>query len=222
MTPAPSAPTSRRVAGHGPSNRIAARRGRYSAYLHRDRVNHRVKARRGARITALTSGGAIPDTGLYTVVSEPEGTVVGTVDEDFAVESMAGDVMLLGNMSWRIRRVTTAGRMIVEDAHGAAPTIPFWRGEAPARTRELSAHVADIRQTVSDLTSDVSARETADQSSAALPAIAWLTSECGVDRAGAEQIVDYLVAGRALLGAVPTQRTIIAERIPLGRVCEPR
>jgi ATP-dependent Lhr-like helicase len=102
--------------------------------------------------------------------------------------------------------------MIVEDAHGAAPTIPFWRGEAPARTRELSAHVADIRQTVSDLTSDVSARETADQSSAALPAIAWLTSECGVDRAGAEQIVDYLVAGRALLGAVPTQRTIIAER----------
>jgi ATP-dependent Lhr-like helicase len=194
------------------SEGIAARRGRYSAYLHRDRVNHRVKARRGARITALTSGGAIPDTGLYTVVSEPEGTVVGTVDEDFAVESMAGDVMLLGNMSWRIRRVTTAGRMVVEDAHGAAPTIPFWRGEAPARTRELSAHVADVRQTVSDLAADVSVRETADQSSAALPAIAWLTSECGVDRAGAEQIVDYLVAGRALLGAVPTQRTLVAER----------
>jgi ATP-dependent Lhr-like helicase len=194
------------------SEGIAARRGRYSAYLHRDRVNHRVKARRGARITALTSGGAIPDTGLYTVVSEPDGTVVGTVDEDFAVESMAGDVMLLGNMSWRIRRVTTAGRMIVEDAHGAAPTIPFWRGEAPARTRELSAHVADIRQTVSDRAADVSPRETADRSSAALPAIAWLMSECGVDRAGAEQIVDYLVAGRALLGAVPTQRTLIAER----------
>ena len=115
------------------SEGIAARRGRYGAYLHRDRVNGRVRGRRGSRLAAITSGGAIPDNALYTVVAEPEGTVVGTVDEDFAVESLRGDIMLLGNTSWRIRRVQM-GRVLVEDAHGAAPTVPFWRGEAPART----------------------------------------------------------------------------------------
>ena len=100
---------------------IAARRGRYAAYLHRDQVNGRLRARRGARLAAITSGGAIPETGLYTVVAEPDGIVIGTVDEDFAIESMAGDVMLLGNTSWRIRRITSAGRVLVEDAHGASP-----------------------------------------------------------------------------------------------------
>ena len=135
------------------SEGIAARRGRYGAYLFRDQINHRLRARRGARLAAITSGGAIPETALFTVVSMPEGTVVGTVDEDFAVESNAGDIMLLGNTSWMIRRIEAAsGRMIVEDAHGAPPSVPFWRGEAPARTAELSAQVADIRQIVSDLT----------------------------------------------------------------------
>ena len=108
--------------------------------LHRDAVNRRLRGRRGARLAALTSGGAIPDNANYDVVLEPEGTLIGTVDEDFAIESMAGDVILLGNSSWRIRRVE-AGRVRVEDAAGAAPTIPFWLGEAPARTRELSAEV---------------------------------------------------------------------------------
>ena len=191
---------------------IAARRGRYGAYLHRDRVNGRVRGRRGARLVAITSGGAIPDTGLYTVVAEPEGTTVGTVDEDFAVESLAGDVMLLGNTSWRIRRVSIAGRVLVEDAHGAAPTIPFWRGEAPARTAELSQHVAEVRDTVSALARDVAPGRAGANAPAAAAAIDWLVAECGVDRAGAEQIIDYVVTGRAVLGAVPTGTTIIAER----------
>ena len=127
------------------SEGINARRGRRGAYLHRNRVAGTVRGRRGSRLAAITSGGAIPDNSLYTVVAEPEGTVVGTVDEDFAVESLRGDIMLLGNSSWRIRRVQ-AGRVLVEDAHGAAPNVPFWRGEAPARTAELSQQVADLRE----------------------------------------------------------------------------
>ncbi len=134
------------------SQGIAAKRGRYGAYLFRDMVNRRLRARRGARLAAITSGGAIPETALFTVVVQPEEIVVGTLDEDFAVESNAGDIMLLGNTSWRIRRVeSNSGRVLVEDAHGAAPTIPFWRGEAPARTDELSSHVADLRQRLSAL-----------------------------------------------------------------------
>ncbi len=125
------------------SEGIATSRGRAGALLHRDGVNRRLRGRRGARLAAITSGGAIPDTGLFEVVLEPEGTVVGTVDEDFAIESMAGDVFLLGNTSWRIRRVEN-GRVRVEDAAGAAPTIPFWLGEAPARTRELSIEVGQL------------------------------------------------------------------------------
>src|SRR5205823_6250053 len=133
------------------SEGIAARRGRYGAYLHHDRVNRKLRARRGARLAAITSGGAIPETALFTVVAEPEGVMVGTLDEDFAVESNAGDIMLLGNSSWRIRRVEgKSGRVLVEDAHGAPPTVPFWRGEAPARTEELSFCVADLRQEISD------------------------------------------------------------------------
>src|SRR5204862_2202535 len=119
-------------------------RGRAGALLHRDAVHRKLKARRGARLAALTSGGAIPDNANYDVILDPEGTVIGTIDEDFAVESMAGDVILLGNSSWRIRRVE-AGRLRVEDAAGQAPTIPFWLGEGPARTRELSAEVAGLR-----------------------------------------------------------------------------
>ena len=120
---------------------VATSRGRGRAYVHHDRVNRRLRARRGARLAAITSGGAIPDTANYAVIAEPDGTVVGSVDEDFAVESLAGDIILLGNTSWRIRGVET-GKVRVEDAHGAPPTIPFWRGEAPSRTAELSAEVA--------------------------------------------------------------------------------
>ncbi len=132
------------------SQGIAAQRGRYGAYLHRDLVNRKVRARRGARLAAITSGGAIPETALYTVVVQPEEIVLGTVDEDFAVESNAGDIMLLGNTSWRITRVESkSGRVLVEDAHGAPPSVPFWRGEAPARTAELSQYVARLREQVS-------------------------------------------------------------------------
>jgi ATP-dependent Lhr-like helicase len=193
------------------SEGINARRGRYGAYLHRDRVNGRVKARRGSRLAAITSGGAIPDNALYAVVAEPEGAHVGTVDEDFAVESLRGDIMLLGNNSWRIRRVE-AGRVLVEDAHGAAPNVPFWRGEAPARTRELSEQVAELRQKISDLTEGVPYRPPLRDFPAAIAAVEWLERECGLDRAGAEQAVEYIVAGRSVLGAVPTQSTVIAER----------
>jgi len=193
------------------SEGIAARRGRYGTYLHCDRVNGRVRGRRGSRLAAITSGGAIPDNALYTVVAEPEGTVVGTIDEDFAVESLRGDIMLLGNTSWRIRRVQM-GRVLVEDAHGAAPTVPFWRGEAPARTAELSAQVADLRTQIDERTRDVPAGVQVKNLPAAQPALAWLKEECSLDDAGAEQILEYVVAGRAVLGAVPTQQTIVAER----------
>jgi ATP-dependent helicase Lhr and Lhr-like helicase len=129
------------------SEGMATRRGRAGTRLHRDAVNRRLTGRRGARIIALTSGGAIPDNANYDVVLEPDETLIGSVDEDFAVESMAGDVMLLGNTSWRIRRVES-GKVRVEDAGGAAPTIPFWLGEGPARTLELSAEVATLRDEV--------------------------------------------------------------------------
>ncbi|MGA8580368.1 MAG: DEAD/DEAH box helicase, partial [Bryobacteraceae bacterium] len=173
------------------SEGIATARGHSRAYLHRDAVNRRVHARRGARMTAITSGGAIPETAQYLVVAEPEGVTVGTVDEDFAVESMAGDIFLLGTTSWRIRRVE-AGRLRVEDSHGAVPTIPFWRGEAPGRTLELSREVASLREEISR--------------SGACPA------ECGLDHAGADQAIAYVQAGRAALGAIPTDTCVIAER----------
>ena len=195
------------------SEGIAARRGRYGTYLFRDRVHGRLRARRGARLAAITSGGAIPENALYTVVSEPEGTVVGTVDEDFAVESNKGDIMLLGNTSWQIRRIEGAsGRMLVEDAHGAPPSVPFWRGEAPARTSELSQHVAELRQQISDMLPKTSPVGISQNQSEVAEAVRWLKAECCLDDSGAEQVIEYLIQGRAVLGAVPTQKTIIAER----------
>ncbi len=195
------------------SEGIAARRGRYGAYLHRDQVNHKIRARRGSRLAAITSGGAIPETALFTVVAEPDGIVVGTVDEDFAVESNAGDVMLLGNTSWRIRRVEgKSGRVLVEDAHGSAPTIPFWLGEAPARTQELSLHIADLRQEISTRLINIFPVGFSTAQPEVAETIAWLKEECGLDDSGAEQMIEYILQGRAVLGDVPTQKTIIAER----------
>ncbi|HSY14256.1 MAG TPA: DEAD/DEAH box helicase, partial [Verrucomicrobiae bacterium] len=304
---------------------IAAKRGRYGAYLFRDMVNRRLRARRGARLAAITSGGAIPETALFTVVAQPEEIVVGTLDEDFAVESSAGDIMLLGNTSWRIKRVeANAARVIVEDAHGAPPTVPFWRGEAPARTDELSQHVADLREEISkrlpntaplpvpldpemggvraerianferfqgdstkpqiktlverafspasDAAPDSASHAITDRVEQAFRpapsqpneneepasagdrveqpfraaddqrlmnqepasagdtpkprrrlrglefspevqnASAWLKDECGLDDSAAEQLIEYIVTGRAVLGEVPTLNTIIAER----------
>jgi ATP-dependent Lhr-like helicase len=195
------------------SEGIAARRGRYGAYIHRDRVNGKLRARRGARLAAITSGGAIPDNSLYTVVAEPDQVVVGTVDEDFAVESNRGDIMLLGNTSWMIHRIeTNSGRMLVQDAHGAPPSVPFWRGEAPARTQELSAHVGELREKISAMlphTSPVGFSATQPEVAAT---VSWLKQECGLDNSGAEQMIEYILQGRAVLGAVPTQTTVIAER----------
>jgi len=222
------------------SEGITARRGRYGAYLHRDRVRHRLRGRRGSRLVAITNGGAIPESALYTVVTQPEGAVAGTVAEDFAAESMRGDVFLLGNTSWRITRIEgRSGRVLVEDAHGAAPDVPFWLGEAPARTPELSAGVSEIREKISELAAAPLAVAWASRlprlrdghpacdtlrgrdapptagGTPALPsdAISWLKEQCGLDDAGAEQAVEYVLAGRAMLGAVPTQDRVIAERL---------
>src|SRR5579884_1215865 len=176
---------------------VATSRGRSGAFLHFDRVNGRLRTRRGARLAAITSGGAIPDTANYNVVVEPDNHVVGTVDEDFAVESMAGDVFLLGTTSWMIRRVEP-GVVRVENAHGAPPSIPFWNGEGLGRTVELSEEVAAIRSAI-DERDDAAAAQ-------------WLIDECAVDRSGAEQAVAYVRAGKAILGAVPTVTTVVAER----------
>jgi len=195
------------------SEGIASQRGRYGAYLHHDRINRKLRARRGARLAAITSGGAIPDNALFTVVAEPDGAVVGTVDEDFAVESMAGDVMLLGNTSWRIRRVEgRTSRVLVEDARGAPPSVPFWRGEAPARTAELSAQLGQLRKDISDRLPGVVPVEGWRNLPVVGEVVKWLGEECGLDQAGAEQLIQYVLEGRAVLGDVPTQATIIAER----------
>jgi ATP-dependent Lhr-like helicase len=176
---------------------IATSRGRSGTYLHYDRVNGRLRARRGARLAAITSGGAIPDTANYSVILEPDGHVIGSLDEDFAIESMAGDIFLLGTNSWKIRRVE-AGVVRVEDAHGAPPSIPFWNGEGRGRTIELSREVCAVRIAIDE-------RDDAN-------ATAWLEREGALDRAGAEQAVAYVRAGKKILGVVPTDRTLVAER----------
>lgn len=193
---------------------IAGSRGRYSAYLFRDQINGIVKARRGTRLTAITSGGAIPDNGLFTVIAEPNNVMVGTLDEDFAVESNRGDIILLGTTSWKINRIESiTGRVLVEDAHGAPPSVPFWRGEAPARTKELSLCVSDLRQKISDmLPSNPEASESSPENSKVITVLNWLKNNCGLNEAGATQLIKYIQQGKTVLGAVPTQNTIIAER----------
>ncbi|MEC4673345.1 MAG: helicase-related protein, partial [Nitrospirota bacterium] len=188
--------------------------GRQQAYVFHDQVQRLVRPRRGARLAAITSGGAIPDTATYAVVTEPQGTIIGSVDEDFAVESMAGDIILLGNTSWRIRGVGT-GVMRVEDAQGAPPTIPFWRGEAPARTSELSEEVAVLRQEImthSGYVENGTATFPEKENNSPDKAIIWLKTHCGLDRRAAEQATSYQLMGHQTLGDCPTQQTIIAER----------
>ncbi|MDP3091623.1 MAG: DEAD/DEAH box helicase [Nitrospira sp.] len=199
---------------------IATQRGRGLAYLFHDRINGRIKGRRGARLAAITSGGAIPDTANYAVVAEPDGTVVGSVDEDFAVESLAGDIMLLGNTSWRIKGIE-AGKVRVEDAQGAPPNIPFWRGEAPSRTAELSAEVASLRQEITtrlgrsphpSLSPEGRGEGEGPRITHHASPITWLRNECALDQRGAQQAIEYVLTGKAVLGTVPTQETIVAER----------
>jgi len=195
------------------SEGITTGRGRRAAYLHRDRVNGRLRGRRGARIAALTSGGAIPELGDYRVLAEPDGTLVGTVNEDWAIESMAGDVFLLGTTSWRIRRVEP-GTVRVVDAQGAPPSVPFWLGEAPGRTRELSEEVSALRRAVAErLAADAPAPGAEELASGKQrQAALWLQAECGIGQAAADTIVRYLAAGLAALGALPTMGTIVLER----------
>ncbi|MCB9874670.1 MAG: DEAD/DEAH box helicase [Planctomycetaceae bacterium] len=161
-------------------------------HLHRDRINGRVRARRGARLAAITSGGAIPDTAEYRVVTEPDKTFVGNLDEDFAIESMAGDVFLLGNTSWRVQQVRS-GEVIVRDAEGAPPSVPFWFGEGPGRTIELSAEVSRLRRDI------------------AVTGLA-LREECGVSTWAAEQATNYIESQVAAIGLVPTTEQIVFER----------
>jgi len=183
------------------SEGITTGRGKRAAFVHRDRINGRAKGRRGARLAALTSGGAIPDNADYRVVAEPNDTFVGTINEDFAIESMAGDVFLLGSTSWRIRRVES-GTVRVVDAEGAPPTIPFWLGEAPARTTELSEEVSAVRAAVE--------RELVQGGISA--ASSWLQSEAQIDAAVADTVVQYLRASHVALGVLPTHEDLVFER----------
>ncbi len=201
---------------------VSDRRGRVGAHIHRDRVGGMLKGRRGARLAAIMSGGAIPDSNNYAVVQWPEETKVGEVDEDFAIDSSAGDIFQLGNTAWRIRRIE-AGRVLVEDGKGLPPTIPFWFGEAPARTRELSDEVSSLRGEIDRMLAAAAARgpnildaertlgrdwndETFDGISA------WLAAETSMPMRAAQQLVAYLAAGRAALGAIARKDLLIAER----------
>ena len=185
------------------------RAGVRGAYIHRDAATQTLRGRRGGKLAAVTSGGTIPENADYTVLLEPQGLSVGTVNEDFAVESLAGDVFQLGNTSYRIMNIES-GRVRVEDAHGAAPNIPFWHGEAPGRSDELSQGVARLRAEVErQLAAPVEGK---DKGAALERAVDWLAEHLGLKEDAAGQIVDYLARARAALGALPTQDTLVMER----------
>jgi ATP-dependent helicase Lhr and Lhr-like helicase len=181
---------------------FSTRLGRRGALIHHDGVNHMLRGRRGARLTALTSGGAIPDNADYKVLLEPENHFIGSVHEDFAVESLAGDVFQLGNHSYRILRVER-GTVRVEDAHGMAPTIPFWLGEAPGRSDELSSSVSRLRSGIAELLTTDPTGEQARR---------WLMEDVGLSETASRELVEYLMASHAALGTLPTQETIVFER----------
>jgi ATP-dependent Lhr-like helicase len=178
-----------------------SRRGVRGAYVHRDAVTRSLRGRRGGRLTAVTSGGAIPDNADFAVLLEPQGLQIGTVNEDFAVESLAGDVFQLGNASYKILRVE-GGRVRVEDAHGQPPNIPFWLGEAPGRTNELSAAIARLRAQVDAWLGDYRSIKRSPSS----------PIQTGIGKDAARQIVDYLARSRAALSVLPTQDVLVMER----------
>ena len=191
---------------------IESSRGRYGSYLLRDRIHGRLQARRGARSITVQNGGTIPDTAVVNVILQPDGHQIATLDEDFTIDSSVGDVIQLGNASWRISAIETAGRMYVEDAHGQPPTVPFWRGEAPQRTMELSRWVCSLREDIAARVPDLLPGYISQSDASVAATVTWLKEECGVNDAGAEQLIGYIVAGRAVLGTVPTISTIVAER----------
>ncbi|MEL7448593.1 MAG: DEAD/DEAH box helicase [Pseudomonadota bacterium] len=179
---------------------FSTRRGRRGAYLHHDAVNGRLRPRRGARLTAMMNAGAIPDQFDVDVILLPDGFRIGTLNEDFAIESTQGDIFQLGNTSYRVLRVTN-GKLFVEDARGQPPNIPFWLGEAPGRTDELSLALSDLRKgTEAALASGVS------------EALDWLKTQYALNHAAASQLADYLASGWAALGTLPTLDTIVMER----------
>src|SRR6266436_3785704 len=208
---------------------FSTKRGRRAALIHHDAVNHRVRARRGGRLTALTSGGAIPDNADYRVVLEPSETFIGTVNEDFAIESMAGDIFQLGNASWKILRVNS-GQVRVEDAHGQPPSIPFWLGEAPGRTAELSTAVSDLRHDLEKRIVPVFSpspppeERSGERRPFTCPPtqvhgnlanqniLEFLIAETGLSEIGARQLADYFLATYKALGAIPSQKTLVLER----------
>jgi len=212
---------------------FSTKRGRRSTYLHHDAVNKRIRGRRGARLAAITSGGAIPDTADYAVVLEPSGLVIGSVNEDFAIESLQGDIFQLGNASWRVLRVEQ-GKVRVEDAHGQPPSIPFWLGEAPARSAELSVSVSRLREEIAARVNfktngelDAHSNGNSEESAVDLDdteersttwahvsagAVSWLTDEVGISSIAAEQIVEYLAGAKAVLGVMPSQENLVLER----------
>ncbi len=179
----------------------STRLGRRGAYLHLDRINGRVSARRNARLVALTNGGAIPDMFDYQVVLDPEDTVVGSLNEDFALETLPGDIFTLGSHSWQLIRVDGL-KVRVRDAQDMKPTVPFWLGEARGRSRELSQSVSRLRQNLDDM---IVAQRCAE-------AMQWLTQELGLPASAAQQLLDYLQAGRNALQVMPTQQTLVMER----------
>ena len=185
-----------RMSGEG----FSTRRGRRAALVHRDEVHRVLRGRRGSRLLAQTSGGAIPEIADFRVVLDPQDTYIGTLNEDFAIESIAGDVFQLGNASWRILQVTS-GTVRVADAHGAPPNIPFWLGEAPARSDELSRAVSDLR-----------ADADAKLDDGIEPTETWLAAETGLCGEASKQAVSYLAAGRRVLGVIPSQKTLVLER----------
>ncbi|QQC65851.1 DEAD/DEAH box helicase [Paraburkholderia ginsengisoli] len=192
-----------------------SRNGPRGAYVHRDVVSGTLRGRRGGKLVAVTSGGTIPENADYAVVLEPQAINIGTVNEDFAVESLAGDVFQLGNASYRIVRIES-GRVRVEDAQGQPPNIPFWLGEAPGRSDELSFAVARLREEIGRLLEPAPATA-ATAATEAMPArldhaIDWLVDTLALDEAAARQIVDYLARARAALGVLPTQNTLVMER----------
>ena len=178
-----------------------SRRGKRGAHLHLDAINRRLRPRRGANLISLTNGGAIPDMFDYQVVLDPEDTVVGSLNEDFAIDSLPGDVFTLGTHAWQIIRVDGL-KVRVRDAQGMSPTVPFWFGEGPGRTVELSTAVSDFRRSVGD--------KILDESPAA--AVNWCRESIGLPSSAATQIVDYLQGGMNALGAMPTRETIVMER----------
>ena len=179
----------------------STRRGRRGTHLHLDEINNRVRARRGANLISLTNGGAIPDMFDYQVVLDPDDVVVGSLNEDFALEALPGDVFTLGTHAWQMLRVDGL-KVRVRDGEGMQPTIPFWFGEGPGRTQELSTSVSDLKQKIAELLIDESAQG----------AQQWLIDEIGLPASAALQAVEYLQAGMNALGVMPTRETIVMER----------